>query len=372
MKLVYHKKTKNYDKVYFCGLQIGKRTIYTPEKREYLLDEIVPAFEKNNVAIVFATDDTYASYLGVTIASILANASQENNYDIIIFDGGISRYKAYLLSSLAQNKKNVSIRFFDILDYVKKWENLFYGTGHISVAACYRLFIPDICSKYKRILYLDCDLVVDADVAELYHADIKEKSIGAVIDKDESMDNIELSKYLQKTLPFLHAESYFNSGVILFDIKKCQKDEIAQKALVLLEKYTNLRFTDQDILNILLQNKVEFLPFTWNSMWGQRAENINNFDIPLLGDKKIIHYIGSTKPWDLWSIPLSEVFWKYARVSPFYELLIFRKINQAIEASSLNLSALKLARKFTWGKWKKSITKKINTYKDALKVVRPL
>lgn len=372
MKLVYHKKTKNYDKVYFCGLQIGKRTIIVPEQREYLQKQISPAFEKNNIAIVFATDDAYADYLGVTITSILANASQENNYDIIIFDGGISRYKAYLLSSLAQNKKNVSIRFFDILDYVKKWENLLYGSGHISIAACYRLFIPDICSKYKRILYLDCDLVVDADVAELYHADIKEKSIGAVIDKDESMDNCELSEYLQKTLPFLNAESYFNSGVILFDIKKCQIDEIAQKAPILLEKYTNLKFTDQDILNILLQNKVEFLPFTWNSMWGQRAGNINNFDIPLLGDKKIIHYTGSTKPWDLWPIPLSEVFWKYAKISPFYELIVFRKINQAINASGWRLFALKLLRKFTWGNWKKDITKKLNIYKDVLKVIAPL
>ena len=369
MKLVYHKKTKNYDKVYFCGLQIGKRTIIVPEQREYLQKQISPAFEKNNIAIVFATDDAYADYLGVTITSILANASQENNYDIIIFDGGISRYKAYLLSSLAKNKKNVSIRFFDILDYVEKWKNLFYGNGNVSIAACYRFFIPDICGKFERILYLDCDLVCEVDVAELYSIDLKEKNIGAVVDRDE---HGILPSYLQQTLPVLSPKSYFNSGVILFDIKKCQKDNLPQKSLELLKKYKNLKFTDQDILNVLLQNKVEFLPFCWNYMWKQKFPCLSDFDLFSLSKRKIIHYIGVLKPWDSWQHPLSEVFWKYARVSPFYELLIFRKINQAIEASSLKLSALKLARKFTWGKWKKSITKKINTYKDALKVVRPL
>ena len=358
MKLVYHKKTKNYDKVYFCGLQIGKRTIIVPEQREYLQKQISPAFEKNNIAIVFATDDAYADYLGVTITSILANASQENNYDIIIFDGGISRYKAYLLSSLAQNKKNVSIRFFDILDYVKKWENLLYGSGHISIATCYRLFIPDVCYKYKRILYLDCDMVADADVAELYNYDLKGKNIGAVIDKYEDFENLPLVQYLQQSIPSLSAESYFNAGVILFDIQKCQNDKISQKSMEMLKENKKLKFVDQDVLNILLQNKVKFLPFCWNFMWGHKIVNLNIFEIPLLGDKKIIHYTSSVKPWDSWQHPLSEVFWKYARVSPFYELLIFRKINQAIEASSLNLSALKLARKFTWGKWNKAEQKR--------------
>ena len=372
MNLIRHKRTKNYVKTYCCGLQIAKRQFIEPEHHEYLQADISPAFENNNIALVFATDDIYANYLGVTITSVLASASDKNNYDIIIFDGGISRYKAYLLSSLAQNRKNVSIRFFNILDYVKKWESLFYGNGHITIAACYRFFIPDICHKYKRILYLDCDLVAQSDVAELYNYDLKDKNIGAVVDKDEHMENLELSEYLQQTLPFLRADSYFNSGVILFDIAKCQKDKISQHALELLKEYKKLKFTDQDILNILLQGKVEFLPFAWNSMWGPKISSINNFNISPLENRKIIHYTSSTKPWDLWPIPLAEVFWKYARISPFYEALVFRKINQALKASKANLLVLKLARKFTWGSWRKALNTKLNTAKDSLKAINSL
>ena len=362
--LIRKSQTKNYIKTYFLGIQISKHKIKHVPYKGHLLNEISPAFENNNIALVFATDDIYADYLGVTIASVLANASDKNNYDIIIFDGGISKYKAYLLSSLAQNRKNVSIRFFNILDYVKNWESLFYGNGHITVAACYRFFIPDICHKYKRILYLDCDLVAQSDVAELYKYDLKGMHIGAVIDKDESIENLSLAQYLQQNLPFLSAESYFNSGVILFDIKKCQEDKLSLNALNILKKYKNLKFTDQDTLNILFQNKTQYLPFCWNFMWGQKIVNLNSFDVPLLGEKKIIHFSTEIIPWDLWRYPLAEVFWKYARISPFYEYLIFRKINLTARASKFKIFILKFMRKITWGSLKSKITKELNFAKN--------
>lgn len=54
----------------------------------------------------------------------------------------------------------------------------------MSVETYYRLIIPEIMPNYHKILYLDCDMVADHDVAELYDFDLKGAVIGAAKDID--------------------------------------------------------------------------------------------------------------------------------------------------------------------------------------------
>ena len=48
------------------------------------IQTVSPAFDKNNIPVVFATDNNFVPYLGVTIKSLVENSSEENNYDIVI------------------------------------------------------------------------------------------------------------------------------------------------------------------------------------------------------------------------------------------------------------------------------------------------
>ncbi|MDR2667229.1 MAG: hypothetical protein LBB34_03945, partial [Holosporales bacterium] len=59
----------------------------TPEVQSvYDTKDALPAFENNNVLVIFASDENYAMPLGVTIQSLMDNSSIRNNYDIWVLD----------------------------------------------------------------------------------------------------------------------------------------------------------------------------------------------------------------------------------------------------------------------------------------------
>ena len=45
-----------------------------------ITDVLNPAFENNNVSIVFSIDKGFVPYLDVCIKSLIANSNKENNY----------------------------------------------------------------------------------------------------------------------------------------------------------------------------------------------------------------------------------------------------------------------------------------------------
>ena len=321
-----------------------------------LQNELTPAFKNYKNAIVFASDDNFADYLGIAIASLIANANPKKFYDIIIFDGGISKCKLYLIFSLAFGHDNVSIRFFDIKNYVKKWEKNFYHRGHISVAMYYRIFIPEICHNFQQILYLDCDLLVNTDIAELLNVDLKNYYVAAAVDLYNPTSLREHNQYLQDISLYLSAENYFNSGVLLFSIKNCAKIDCIGKSIDMLTKYQKLKFPDQDILNVIFKGRVFYLSPDWNFRWDE-LKYLNDYnlksDLP-----KIIHYVGSEKPWMLAQKPLNEFFWKYARNTPFYEKLLFKNIHLLTEATLFRIFVYGLCRWCTCGKLRSKFRKK--------------
>lgn len=50
--------------------------------------DIFPAFNTNNVPIIFESSELFAPYLSVAILSLINTASNKANYDIIILSNG--------------------------------------------------------------------------------------------------------------------------------------------------------------------------------------------------------------------------------------------------------------------------------------------
>jgi lipopolysaccharide biosynthesis glycosyltransferase len=135
-----------------------------------------------------------------------------------VLDGGISNANRRAILDLTRSRKNFSLRFFDMDAILEEHgEKLrICHSGTITIATYFRLFIPRIFSAYRRMLYLDCDLAVLADVAELFNGDLGGKSLGAV--RDFSAGNWE--HLSAKFLLGDRWQEYFNSGVMVFDILK--------------------------------------------------------------------------------------------------------------------------------------------------------
>ena len=150
-----------------------------------MINSIKPIFDKNYIPIVFATDDNFVPYLYVAMYSLISNADENNNYDIVILYSKINNYNISRLLELSSD--NVSIRFFDMTEYMNKYSELWYTHWNYSDAVYYRFFIPEIFSNYDKVLYLDGDVIFNCDVSELYNVYLKDNYIAAVQDISQQM-----------------------------------------------------------------------------------------------------------------------------------------------------------------------------------------
>lgn len=188
---------------------------------------------------------------------------------------------------------------------------------HISTSTYYRLLIPQLIDV-KRVLYLDCDMIVDGNLESLYFSEFDNKIICAVPDL-----YIECVTHHYSFAP--EFEHYFNAGVLLIDAKRWHEENITLQALELAEKYQDqLIYADQDILNLVLHQKWKMLPKEYNVQVAARfaliksglsnvVELVENLD----GKSPVIyHYTTSRKPWkDNPEIRFKEKFWHYANLS---------------------------------------------------------
>ncbi len=300
---------------------------------------ITPAFSRNNVPVIFSSDLNYSLYLGVCIKSLIANSSLQNNYDIIILDGGISQLVKQKILSLQQ--KNVSIRFYDVSDILKNYDlSIFKTRLHFTVSTYYRFFLPQICQNYQKVLYIDCDSVICKDVAELYQIDIGNNYFGSTHDIQIILSitqNPNAASYYKDILKLKNPNNYFQCGCLICNIKEMKKNNLTDKLIQRLQEVKNPKYVDQCILNSVCEGKVKFIPQNWNYTWHlpiayKCYQNFlpkywqEQYEIARQ-DSYIIHFTGiGMKPWLNPALEKAEYFWQYARQTPFYEEILYKNL----------------------------------------------
>ena len=290
------------------------------------MQPIQQAFEP--VSICFASDDNYAPYLKVAIYSLLCNRNRERSYDIIILHKRISREHQGEILGLADGKSGVSIRFVNVVEADRELQS---DVGcYYAVETNYRLLLfSKLFQNYRRMQYLDCDIIVTGDVGELFDVDLEGKSAAGVEDvgfrwlaytkRAIFLDNkpYNVLNYCTDVLGIKDPGGYVNAGVLLFDLEKCRQ-KVSFRDVVETLHSRNFFYNDQDVLNILLEGNIKQVDCKWNYM--------NNIAFYLECDRKefrelyldlrredyrIIHYISAKKPWN-GEVPMGEVWQKYA------------------------------------------------------------
>lgn len=290
------------------------------------MQPIQQAFEP--VSICFASDDNYAPYLKVAIYSLLCNRNRERSYDIIILHKRISKEHQGEILGLADGKSGVSIRFVNVVEADRELQS---DVGcYYAIETNYRLLLfSKLFQNYRRMLYLDCDIIVTGDVGELFDVDLEGKSAAGVEDvgfrwlaytkRAIFLDNkpYNVLNYCTDVLGMKDPGGYVNAGVLLFDLEKCRQ-KVSFRDVVETLHSRNFFYNDQDVLNILLEGNIKQVDCKWNYM--------NNIAFYLECDRKefrelyldlyredyrIIHYISAKKPWN-GEVPMGEVWQKYA------------------------------------------------------------
>ena len=311
----------------------------TKETDSQVTCHLTPAFKENYIPVVLATDNNYASYLSVCLHSIIDHANNNRNYDIMILIDRLSESYQEKLLSMITSHPNIFVRFYDMQEYVEKYNcNKYMTINHIKTSAYYRLFVSDIFKNYPKIIYLDCDTLVLTDLIELYETELKDNYAAVVEDlliKYVFSKNENFVSYMSKVLNIEDLNYYFNSGVILFNLDLMRKNKIFPELLKTAER-NNQYFHDQNVLNAVFYKKVIFLDNRYNLnyhlIFSQKGDEypkeVWDKYISWLKNPKILHYTSREKPWQNPSLPFAEHFWQYARQTPFYEEIIYSNLKK--------------------------------------------
>ena len=286
---------------------------------------IEPAYQSVNLC--FASNEKYAPHLATVLYSLLKNCDTKRMYDIIILHKDICREQQEKIKNM-EKEGNVSVRFISMAQYEKKVE---YDVGvYYSIETNYRLFLfGEMFAKYDKILYLDCDLIVEGDISKLYDIELGNCEVAAVrsedfrlLSKTKSPIFLEgypynVDNYRTEALGMQVPENYFNSGVLVIDLKKTRQRINQEQVFEILHRH-NYKYNDQDVLNILFDGRVKVMDCRWNYMTyipEQIAkENVNNRKLyeDLYREKPcIIHYTSAEKPWNTETKVLGDRYWKY-------------------------------------------------------------
>lgn len=305
------------------------------------MEAVIPAFSENNVAVLLTSSDLYAPYVGVVIESILENATDKNNYDILIFQTDISEKNQELLLRIGAERENFSVRIIDITDAMQPYEFQTVNKAHKKYNF-YRLTALEVLTAYDKIIYLDSDLVVCTDLAELYGIELGDRYLAATkcirmaahCQRKTPLGGMELPMrdYLIQEVGIQDPDQYFNSGVMLLGLDNMRTGLTSQQ---LLEFSTTKKFAtvEQDVLNLLCEGRVLFLPLEWNylcpkgnGMEQMAGEELYAEWVSAKENAKIWHFVGggSAIPCNCPTIDGAELFWRYGLNSPFEMILLER------------------------------------------------
>ena len=328
--------------IYITYLKNQRKYRYVELQRVYFEDvscqkPIKPLFGKDAVALVLSSSDFFVPYLSTLLQSIKENSSQRYQYEIIILHQDIeARNQEILRRQVVQ--KNIQIRFFNITSYMRGKKDNLALRGHFAVETYFRLLLPDILTDWDKVLYLDSDMVVMRDIAELYNTDVTGFLLAAVRDADTAglYNGAEPGKkeYMDNVLKIKNPYGYFQAGTILFNLDEFRKSFTVEELFAFASSY-KWELLDQDVLNYFAQGRVKYIATDWNVMMDWRgmriAEFIGSAPRPLYLEymearkhPAICHYAGPEKPWMVFDQDMGELFWDYARRTPYYELILAR------------------------------------------------
>lgn len=309
---------------------------------------ILPAFAENNVVITLQSSDFFAPYASVTVQSIVDNATEENNYDIIVTTLSMTEETAKKFCSIADGRDNISVRVVNAAEIFKKYIDVNDKT--YSGETITRIMLTELLENYDKTLNIDCDMLFCADAAELYNQNIENMYLGAMRDlycyllyhsaNENTYFQKKMVDYVLNMPKFLELpsiESEINGGLLLLNLKEIRKDFTIQQIADYINDKNPILF-EQDTFSHFFCRRTVYLDLAWNyttsydSIFGKHNfYNLKTDDNYIVAFKnaskniKNLHYVTRIKPWQNPNVPFGTKWWNVAFKSPFYEQIVHRR-----------------------------------------------
>ena len=233
---------------------------------------------------------------------MVSNKASTSKYDIYVLGVGLSANNKGLL-------KKIGVHVIDVRPHLP---DATANNAHVSPAALVKFDIANIFQDMDKILYLDTDMIVLRDLSDLFNTDLENHYAAVMKDMAGTYEGCATR---------LGTKSYFNSGMMLLNLKKMRKDNIPEKLLDYKLHRDRGHFMDQDCLNVVFAENVIYVSpiYNWmavNQMNYSPQEVMNFYGINNelnIDNVAIVHLTNRQKPWDyihVWGHKLWVLYYK--------------------------------------------------------------
>jgi lipopolysaccharide biosynthesis glycosyltransferase len=238
------------------------------------------------VNLVLATNQSAVQGVAVGVRTALEHCTGMCN--IYILSSNLSEKTKDKLEKSWINLPGVrTIKFIDVdINVLKSLPvnlDLKYAEAYL------RLRVGELLpAEVSKCIYMDTDLLVTDDLCKVNQIDLNGSVIGAAL--DISYSHLAKQEDRRKRLHLKRPERYFNSGFLLINLDKWRAENLGEKTIKYAkENQDQLWSMDQDVLNIVLEDRWLELEQRWNLSQYDRNANLDH--------QGIIHLIGNSKPW---------------------------------------------------------------------------
>lgn len=285
----------------------------------------------DDIVIVFACSENFVPYFSVAAQSIVENADPARHYDIIVLTRDISPTSIMTLSRQIQTE-HTCVGFLDVDAALGDRQLPHYG--HFRPETYFRLLAPSLLTNVDKALYLDSDLIVHDDVAKLFDIDVQGYPLAATRDAD-TIGQIagydpSVGPYLKHQLGMDNPYDYFQAGVLLMNLAYFREHTTPEQLLSIATERM-WHWLDQDVLNKVVNGDYKRVDMRWNYLvdWmglrksaivAEAPQAIRDAYAAAAQNPAIIHFAGpDNRPWLYPTSDCADLFWYYARKSPYVE-----------------------------------------------------
>jgi lipopolysaccharide biosynthesis glycosyltransferase len=275
--------------------------------------------------VVYASNDNYARHLAVSLFSLLEKNKEVRTIQIFILSMNLSVKTKKRLQRMVEPFGR-KITFLELGDLKERF-SYEVDTGGFDLSIMARLFIGEVLPKeIHRILYLDCDTVVLTSLKRLWARKLGFHMLGAVMEPTIYPANKEKIG-LSLEMP------YFNSGVLLIDMKRWRTENAQKKLLDFYRSMGGKLFAgDQDTINGVLKGRIQPLSPRYNFFTNYRYfryEHLIRLSPVYKSITKkefcaakrqpvILHFMGDERPWKQGNVNhYRKAYEKYLAFTPW-------------------------------------------------------
>lgn len=292
------------------------------------------------INIVHICDIKYLLPTKTVVNSIIKNKSIIDKIQITIIGVGLD---ISLLQTFTQfEDKDIKIR---LLASDECFSEIEIEHVHVSKAALYKMLLPTLLPDTEKVLYLDSDMLVMDSLYDLFSMELADKYVAAVRDF--------IGEKYQARNHKLHTDIYFNSGMMLLDLKKMREDKISELLVETRKEDSSNAYMDQDVFNKVMSKKVMSISPIYNYMQSMNrfaVDELSQFygmsDLQMRNIREnaiIIHYTNRLKPWNSTDVEQWELWFEYLCKEDLQPVLseIYAKSNKKIKELQQGLNCVR-------------------------------